>query len=207
MERIRAKLTYANVMATLAVFIALGGTALASVIITKNGQVARSTISGHNPPRGKHPNIIRGSVNGKDVLESTLGEVPRAMIGGIGRWTGNAPGTNTCNPDSLTYVSCVATTVNLPRPARVLVIGEVQAFANGTAYATGRCRIGTASGPLLDTETLTSVADPETDNAALVGITGVLPAGEHSFGVDCNQVSGNVAYVGPGVATVAISPD
>jgi len=39
MSRIRKHLTYANVMATLAVFIALGGTALASVIITSNSQV------------------------------------------------------------------------------------------------------------------------------------------------------------------------
>jgi hypothetical protein len=206
MRRIRRP-SHATVVAYLALFVALGGTAMASVIITNNSQVDRGTISGHRPPSGKHPNIIRGSVSGKDILESTLGEVPRAKIGGIGRWTGNAPGTNTCNPDSLTYVSCVATTVNLPRSAHVLVTGEVQAIAYGTAYATGRCRIGTTSGPLLDTDTIASVADPETDNAALVGITGVLPAGTHSFGVDCNQTSGNVEYVGPGVAAVAISPE
>jgi hypothetical protein len=69
MERIRANLTYANVMATLAVFIALGGTALASVIITNNSQVDRGTISGHKPPSGKHPNIIGGSISGKDIAD------------------------------------------------------------------------------------------------------------------------------------------
>jgi hypothetical protein len=67
MRRIRSHLTYANVMATVAVFIALGGTALASVIITNNSQVDRGTISGHKPPSGKHPNIIAGSINGKDI--------------------------------------------------------------------------------------------------------------------------------------------
>jgi hypothetical protein len=66
-RRIRSHLTYANVMATLAVFIALGGTALASLIITSNSQVDRGTISGHEPPSGKHPNIIAGSINGKDI--------------------------------------------------------------------------------------------------------------------------------------------
>jgi hypothetical protein len=67
MRRIRPHLTYANLMATIAVFIALGGTALGAVIITNNSQVARGTISGHNPPSGKHPNIIGGSVNGRDL--------------------------------------------------------------------------------------------------------------------------------------------
>jgi hypothetical protein len=71
-QRLRSHLTYANVMATLAVFIALGGTALASVIITSNSQVAQGTISGHKPPSGKHPNIIGGSVNGTDVSNNSL---------------------------------------------------------------------------------------------------------------------------------------
>jgi hypothetical protein len=69
MRRISRHLTYANVMATLAVFIALGGTALASVIITSNSQVAQNTISGHKPPSGKHPNIIAGSINGQDIAD------------------------------------------------------------------------------------------------------------------------------------------
>ena len=72
MQRIRANLTYANVMATLAVFIALGGTALASVIITKNSQVGRGTISGHHPPSGKHSNIIAKSVIGKDLAPGAV---------------------------------------------------------------------------------------------------------------------------------------
>ena len=44
------KLTYANVMATAAVIIALGGTATAAVVVTSNSQVASNTISGHKPP-------------------------------------------------------------------------------------------------------------------------------------------------------------
>ena len=68
-QRLRSHLTYANVMASLAVFIALGGTALASVIITKNSQVASNTISGHKPPTGKHANLIANSVNSQDVKD------------------------------------------------------------------------------------------------------------------------------------------
>jgi Sulfatase-modifying factor enzyme 1 len=71
-QRLRSHLTYANVMATLAVFIALGGTATAAVIITSNSQVAQNTISGHKPPSGKHSNLIAGSVNGTDVAGNSL---------------------------------------------------------------------------------------------------------------------------------------
>jgi hypothetical protein len=67
MRRITGHLTYANVMATVAVFIALGGTALASVIVTDNSEVAANTISGHNPPSGDHANIISGSVSTVDL--------------------------------------------------------------------------------------------------------------------------------------------
>lgn len=61
------RLTYANAVATCALFVAMGGTAAAAVLITSNSQVAIGTISGHQPPSGKHSNIIGGSVNGTDL--------------------------------------------------------------------------------------------------------------------------------------------
>ena len=51
----------------LALFVALGGTAVASTIITANSQVAKNTIAGHKPPAGKHANIISGSVGKADL--------------------------------------------------------------------------------------------------------------------------------------------
>src|SRR5438034_11751180 len=59
--------SHGTVVAYAALFIALGGTAMASVIVTSNSQVAQNTISGHKPPTGKHPNIIGGSINGQDL--------------------------------------------------------------------------------------------------------------------------------------------
>ena len=67
MLKVRRRLTYANVMATLAVFIALGGSATAAVIITSNDEVAPDTISGHNPPAGAHSNLISNSVSQDDL--------------------------------------------------------------------------------------------------------------------------------------------
>src|SRR5256885_5011697 len=133
MRRIRSHLTYANVMATLAVFLVLGGgTALASYVVSSNSQVGPNTISGHKPPSGKHANLIPGSVNGQDVAdnslrgadinESTLGQVPSARLGGLGGDTGFE--VNDCNPNSTAFITCVQTdTINLAAPTRVLVIG------------------------------------------------------------------------------------
>jgi hypothetical protein len=64
---IRAHLTYANIVATLALVLAMGGTAAAAVIVKSNSQVAANTISGHHPPSGRHSNLIAGSVNGTDL--------------------------------------------------------------------------------------------------------------------------------------------
>jgi hypothetical protein len=72
-ERIRSHLTYANVMATLAVFLVLGGgTALAAYVVSSNSQIGPGTISGHKPPTGKHANIIAGSINGQDIADKAV---------------------------------------------------------------------------------------------------------------------------------------
>ncbi len=76
MRRIRRP-SHATVVAYVALFIALGGTAIAAVVVSDNSQVARGTISGHKPPAGDHPNVIAGSVNGTDLAD---GSVTRAKL-------------------------------------------------------------------------------------------------------------------------------
>jgi hypothetical protein len=67
---IRSHLTYANVVATLSLFLVVGGgTALGAYVISSNSQVGPGTISGHKPPTGKHANIIAGSINGQDIAD------------------------------------------------------------------------------------------------------------------------------------------
>jgi hypothetical protein len=71
-RRLRSHLTFANVVSAIALFVALGGTAAAGVIITSNSEVAQGTISGHNPPSGDHANIISGSVNQSDLAPAAV---------------------------------------------------------------------------------------------------------------------------------------
>jgi hypothetical protein len=68
----------ANVVAYLALFMALSGTAYAAVIVSANSQVAQSTISGHHPPAGDHSNLISSSINAKDLAG---GAVTKAKLG------------------------------------------------------------------------------------------------------------------------------
>jgi hypothetical protein len=72
-NRIRTRLTYANVVATLALFLVIGGgTALASFVVSSNSQIGPGTVSGHKPPTGDHSNIITGSVNGTDLAGNSV---------------------------------------------------------------------------------------------------------------------------------------
>src|SRR6476661_2952594 len=73
-DRIRRRLTYANVVATLALFLVVsGGTALGvTYVVSSNSQVGPGTISGHKPPTGKHANVIAGSVNGVDLAPNSV---------------------------------------------------------------------------------------------------------------------------------------
>src|SRR4051794_37679850 len=72
MRRLLRRLSYANVMSTLAVFIALGGSSYAAV--TLNGK----DIKHRSIPGTK---LKRNSVTGLEVRESRLGRVPHAAAG------------------------------------------------------------------------------------------------------------------------------
>src|SRR5918992_1488965 len=76
--RLRARLTYANVVATLALFIALGGSSYAVSQIS-GSQIRNASIAGKK--------LKRNTIGGKRIKESRLGTVPSARnarrIGGL----------------------------------------------------------------------------------------------------------------------------
>ena len=69
LTKLRQRLTYANVMSTLAVFIALGGSSYAALTISGSSIMNRSI------PAKK---LKRNSITAKEVRESRLSRVPRA---------------------------------------------------------------------------------------------------------------------------------
>jgi hypothetical protein len=71
MARVRARLTYANVVATLALFVALGGTGYAASQITSRDVKNRSLKGG---------DLKKDTLGGAEVNESKLGSVPQAGL-------------------------------------------------------------------------------------------------------------------------------
>lgn len=78
LKRIKQRCTYANVMATLAVFIALGGSSYAAIKIDGRDIRSRSITSGK---------VKRNTLSGIEIRESSLGRVNRAKsadrVGGV----------------------------------------------------------------------------------------------------------------------------
>jgi hypothetical protein len=145
-----------------------------------------------------------GSVTGTEVQESTLGQVPSALLGGLGR-TGTEDAV--CDPDSTTFLSCASVTLNLPQATRVLVIGRTHTGAV-TNSAQGQCALATNPGGTVPNTTVDNfVTDGDGfSDITLVGVTNVLSAGNTLFALDCNETETDIAYLESTVTAVAISP-
>jgi hypothetical protein len=108
--KLRSRLTYANVMATLAVFISLGGTSYAVARGSigsreiKNNAVTSTDLK-NNGIRGTdlRNNTVAGvdvkndGLTGADVLESSLGTVPSANAAGAANTANRASAANTAD--------------------------------------------------------------------------------------------------------------
>ena len=134
--------------------------------------------------------------------------MPSATIGGFGRWAGNGDG---CNPEDDVFVPCNVVTLTLSRPARVLLMAQIRALREpGAASAFGQCQLASTAGTLVDTTTSIPLNDTFSEHVALVGIIGPLPAGQHAFGINCNDITGsinhNIQYGDAGISAVGISP-
>ena len=125
LHRLRKRLTYANVMSTLAVFIALGGSSYAALTI--NGATIKNrSIAGKK--------LRHNTLTGAQIKESRLARVPRAKaadtVGGVTA----AELKIKCPPDTVPAADvCVEKT---PRPAA----------AYGSAVSTCML-VGTPAGP------------------------------------------------------------
>src|SRR3954465_7848074 len=114
MARIRQHLSYANVMATIAVFLVLsGGTAIA----LSGSDTVQSDDLGPGS-QVKAPDVAANAVNGSDVVD---GSITGADIAPSALSKGRSTST-TCDPDNSTYADCGHVSINLARPARVLIV-------------------------------------------------------------------------------------
>ena len=215
-RRFRDRMTYGNVVSTLAVFLALTtGTAYATHLVVRSSDVVNDTLLSQDLKDGfavKGDDVVDDTLTGAKIKESTLGQVPRAVIGGLGRSAYGAE----CNPESTTFGSCVAVEITLTKPARVLMIARTTAVSeDGTKYAAGYCQLGTSAGVL--TETAVPIDLDQNfgtrEHVAITGIRDTLPAGVYGFGLDCQQETfsttpghAGIKYENSSITAVAISP-
>jgi hypothetical protein len=77
------------VVALVALFFSLSGTALAAVIVTPNSQVAAHVIAGANAPTGDNKNLVPGSVGTSDPRAAavTSGKLAPNSVGSPLSWT------------------------------------------------------------------------------------------------------------------------
>src|ERR671931_246179 len=71
-RQITSRLTYANVVSTIALFLVLGGSAYAAFVVSSNSQIAPNTIYGANKPSTANDNIVDRSIAPSDIKGNSL---------------------------------------------------------------------------------------------------------------------------------------
>jgi hypothetical protein len=218
-NRIRTRLTYANVVATIALFLVVsGGTALGvTYVVSSNSQIGPGTVSGHKPPTGKHSNIITGSVNGTDLSANSVNssKVTNGSLLGSDIHANTITGSN-INLTSVAGALQVRTAFDAASPGDP----PDPFFTNGPWTLNGTCvddgggslhaKVELSSGPL---EAVASVDDANGDRftgtdpaavaqttTALSGNTAVKGGHFSAWAIGfTNQLSGHVLAVADGV--------
>jgi hypothetical protein len=110
-RRPRPALSYANVVATLALLLALGGTSYAAVQLTTRNVKDRSL-------RGV--DVRRNSLTGAEIAESTLGPVPRAVTADVSATARKADTAISASTAASATSATTATTADLADDATAL---------------------------------------------------------------------------------------
>lgn len=203
--KIGRHLTYANVTATLALLLAVGGGAAYAVdrINSRdvvNGSLRSVDLKNHRAVRAV--DVSRNALTGHEVKERTLNLSSIARIGGDEAVN--------CNPNSPSVLTvCARTTLDLGHRSKVLVIVTGNQESIGGPAQAG-CRV-TVDGTMESLGVLPGeAADDNTSAGATNGFArtfappGSLSPGMHHFALACQQFSGDARIDTPTIAAIAI---
>jgi len=203
----RIRLTYSNVVASIALFAALGGSSYAAISVT-GAQVRDSSLSGKD--------VRNASLTGRDVRDRSLrakdfaqNQLPQGAQGPKGevgpKGDAGAPGAKGdpgesglaflggfLNPPIANNAGGSAGPVALDRASRLLVHGMlIEASFTCSAAAPGNCKLQAV--PVVDGKAqptpvpTLSIAPGQTKafapNTDVLAVTDVLPAGDHNVGI------------------------
>jgi hypothetical protein len=171
--------SHSTLVAYLALFVALGGSAYA-VSKIDSGDIKNRSIKGKD--------IANDTLGGRQIAERKL-SLPQAT--GIEL-------SSSCDPQTGTATACVSETVSLARASSLLIIVT---GSKGEQPGTGTCSVavdGTGSAR----QFLTGAAQ---DGFAISKVTSRLPAGQHSLALQCTESSGDLTIDNPTIAAVAVT--
>ncbi len=123
----RERLTFANVVSCIALFIALGGSAVAlKANSVGSHQIRNDSVRGQD--------VRNGSLKGKDLAAGSVGERELAPTPSDPNSIQMGSDLGTCDPSSAAYVQCAKVVLNLEEPSRLmLTAGGGQAGDAGAA--------------------------------------------------------------------------
>ena len=199
LENVRQRLTYANVMSTIAVFVALGGSSYAAFQID-SGDIENNSVRGVDVRNRSlsERDLKRNTLGGRSIRETHLGRVPRARdadrVGGMSAGdllvkcpAGTFPVADVCaenNPrPAVAYgtavVQCATTGVPATPGRRLPTHGELQAALSAIQLAPG----GELTSEVLPSTTTTGGLDVlyVTDEVGSVAVTPDTAAGAKAF--------------------------
>ena len=202
--RIRRHLSYANVISTLALFVALGGGAYAIDEVNSH-EIANGTIKSIDLKNGKAvrgADVKRNGLRGKQIKERTLDAESFAPVAGDEAVD--------CDPSSSTiFTNCVTTRLRLRARSRVLVVATGNEESSGApARAICEVRIDGKPEPLPvqpGEETSDNTSGSATNGFARTLVSNnPLPRGSHKLTLACKEFTGNVRVDVPTIAAIAI---
>jgi hypothetical protein len=202
--KIRRHFTYANVTATLALLLALGGGAAYAVdkISSRdvvNGSIRSVDLKNHKAVRGI--DVKRNSLTGREIKEGTL-----RGPGAVGL---SGDETVDCVPTSFTaFTPCARTSLRLETRSRVLLVATGnQESVGGPGQASCRMSVDGVRESLavLPGEAGSSnTSGTATNGFARTLVSRVLNPGIHQFALTCQRFSGAVRTDSPTIAVVAV---
>jgi hypothetical protein len=201
---IRKHLTYANVVATLALFVALGGGAYAVSNIA-SGDIKNDTIRSadlRDRKAVKGADVKRDALGGKEIAEQSLDAARFVRI------AGDEPGA--CDPSSTALIDCAAVTIDFARRSRLLAFATGgQRSASGDAKAECEVQVDGTSTALRANpgeQGFSNTAISATNGFARTLLTpDPLAAGTHEVSLACNEVEADVRIEDPTIAAIAIA--
>ncbi len=202
--RIRRHLSYANVTATVALFLALGGGAYA-VSKVSSREIANDSIRSidlKDRKAVKAKDVKRNGLTGRQISEKTLNAEMFAPV--VGEETVD------CNPSSTTaFTACATATLRLKQRSHVLAIATGnQESVGGPARAICDVRIDGDPQALAvqpGEEASDNTSGTATNGFARTAVTsGPLARGRHRIALACKELTGNARIDVPTIAAIAI---